>query len=513
MQNTRGLVVGIIIGALIPLLLIALIFSARTLFGGVKRIIAQTTQRQEMPVGWVLHQDPLGFQVAMPPGWVVNTHGAVVQVMSTSQKAGVLVIPVLVKEAMPAEEILRATPSTLNSVFPHAKIVAMKRTEGNQDVVIASLQFQNHGIPGQASLLCAMRDRSGMLYAMGGPTKTYNDLRPQLLTVLQSFQYTTPTVSKPPAPPEPAITFTRFADPNEGAFTVEVPEGWQVSGGLTRRNALDCRNVVHLVSPDGRITVICGDPSLHGFINPMPEYGYGEGRMYPLGSGITDECRSYRTGAQFAYSYARNAFSAGFAHCAISDPHNRPQAAKATNAQYRAYGLPMNYSTGDVTFTGTLDGQPMHGYCFVGVVKASGSMGGGYIWNVDALYGYRAPVQDEAIAKLVFSHMIKTMTINPEWAQRQSKSTMNTAAAEREKSNAFFNAITSAYDYRSHVEDESSRKWSNAMLGQTDVRDPATGDNYKVTSGHNYYFGNGNTVVGNDTGTPPDIDFKPLQEW
>ena len=48
--------------------------------------------------------------------------------------------------------------------------------------------------------------------------------------------------------------------------------------------------------------------------------------------------------------------------------------------------------------------------------------------------------------------------------------------------------IDSTYEYKQAVDDEVYRKWSNATLGQTDVRDPGTGQEYKVESGHNFYW-------------------------
>jgi hypothetical protein len=61
--------------------------------------------------------------------------------------------------------------------------------------------------------------------------------------------------------------------------------------------------------------------------------------------------------------------------------------------------------------------------------------------------------------------------------------------------------------------DDLSRKWSNVILGQTDVVDPETGRTWKVAAGHNYYWYGGDAVAGTDTHTRPEIDFRPLSEW
>jgi hypothetical protein len=53
------------------------------------------------------------------------------------------------------------------------------------------------------------------------------------------------------------------------------------------------------------------------------------------------------------------------------------------------------------------------------------------------------------------------------------------------------------------------------MLGLTDVADPETGETWKATSGHNYYWRKPatDTVVGTDTYERPDTDFSPLKQW
>jgi hypothetical protein len=75
--------------------------------------------------------------------------------------------------------------------------------------------------------------------------------------------------------------------------------------------------------------------------------------------------------------------------------------------------------------------------------------------------------------------------------------------------------IDDAYWKRQAVQDDINRKWSNVILGKTDVIDPVTGETWKVTSGSNYYWRNAgtNTIVGTNTYDRPNINFEPLREW
>src|SRR5689334_16033918 len=84
-----------------------------------------------------------------------------------------------------------------------------------------------------------------------------------ITTVLLTVGLCTAAVAQSKAPPLPSgstphatlasagVRFVPWRDPKEGAFTVSVPEGWQLSGGLYRAAAIDVRPVVEIQSPDG----------------------------------------------------------------------------------------------------------------------------------------------------------------------------------------------------------------------------------------------------------------------
>jgi hypothetical protein len=77
------------------------------------------------------------------------------------------------------------------------------------------------------------------------------------------------------------------------------------------------------------------------------------------------------------------------------------------------------------------------------------------------------------------------------------------------------NIITETYNNREKTMDDLSNKWSNTILGTTDLRDPNTGEVTSVESGSNYYWkDNHDTVWGTQTAESPSpsVDFTPLQE-
>jgi hypothetical protein len=84
----------------------------------------------------------------------------------------------------------------------------------------------------------------------------------------------------------PSVAWTRFADPTESAFMLDVPQGWQVAGGVKRFAPSEARGWVTAVSPDGLTELFLGDPSLPIFTMPNPARGLQEG----------SQCRRCTTG-------------------------------------------------------------------------------------------------------------------------------------------------------------------------------------------------------------------------
>ena len=79
--------------------------------------------------------------------------------------------------------------------------------------------------------------------------------------VFQSFQAWGPYAD---SAAQVSLRYTRWQDPKERAFTVEVPTEWSIEGGTLRPSSLLAQASVNAVSPDGRVDLLIGDArSLH----------------------------------------------------------------------------------------------------------------------------------------------------------------------------------------------------------------------------------------------------------
>ncbi len=128
-------------------------------------------------------------------------------------------------------------------------------------------------------------------------------------TIMSSIKYNpqqsgSKDVDQPMAPETSTFNgFTKFTDPSENSFTVDVPSGWKVDGGLTRYGALDVRPWVKAVSPDNLITAFIGD----GKISPctMPT-GTLSALGFRVGSNYNGTLiQPYMPARQFAETYAK----------------------------------------------------------------------------------------------------------------------------------------------------------------------------------------------------------------
>ena len=80
----------------------------------------------------------------------------------------------------------------------------------------------------------------------------------------------------------PVVMFTTWRDPREGAFTLSVPQGWEVSGGAMRRSAVDITHVVRAGTPEGRVQIFINDADIvaHEVPNQLTAMaGLREGQM------------------------------------------------------------------------------------------------------------------------------------------------------------------------------------------------------------------------------------------
>ncbi|HZU30734.1 MAG TPA: hypothetical protein VFB79_06435 [Candidatus Angelobacter sp.] len=314
------------------------------------------------------------------------------------------------------------------------------------------------------------------------------------------------------------LMFAPWHDPKEDAFTLNVPQGWQVSGGTVRDSAMDPRHVVRAVSPDG-IQILLSDPTLIPRETPNPMFSYGgirEGQVIRGAWGGPLLVARYQGGEQFAQSYIRGTLCR---QPQISSSSTLADATRQLNQQAMAYGravgAPTQASVGEASF---------HCGAQVGYVRASTVVGGppngAQVWGVLELSGFVVTDASKAsFARYVLNNVVSSLQMNPEWLARQAQLThdvtgsvtrsqqqMAGVIAQHAREEARSNQIDvmSGWEKNNKVHDAAMQNGSDARRGTMTASDPIQGDR-TVSNQYNYVWTRPDgSIAGTNTTTPPD---------
>jgi hypothetical protein len=318
----------------------------------------------------------------------------------------------------------------------------------------------------------------------------------------------------------PGLTFERFVDPRENAFSAEVPKGWKHSGGLFRFAPVDPRGALDSTSPAGDIRVSCGDADLPPFTLPnqmLAMTGYREGSWYSPGYGVRMLVRRYQPGAAFAEDYVRAKLAPqiGCSGLTITGRAPRPDLTQSINALYAqlgAMGQSVREDAGEVWFACTRNGQPWKGYYLVTTLISSGAGGG--VWHAEHVLGYAAAQGQVGLAQAAMLHLAVSMQVNPEWARMQQGVTMATSQIVAKTNEQISSTIRKTFENTWRTEDEIFRKDTDARRGVTEVLDFETGESWTVENRSRYYWHKpgSDAIVGTETYDRPGVGYEPLRE-
>ena len=100
-----------------------------------------------------------------------------------------------------------------------------------------------------------------------------------------------------------SLSSTNFVDPFENAFSMVVPLGWRVTGGLLRHSPIDPSICMRLVSPEMRTLIILGDPQVRLYTTPQRSFLGGPSQ--PEGGAVRNYLLRRRLRPQLRARHAR----------------------------------------------------------------------------------------------------------------------------------------------------------------------------------------------------------------
>jgi len=235
---------------------------------------------QSVPPGWFVHYRPGGeLFVPHPRGWQVQEqeNGSFLVFLAGDDgvaQALVYVKPQLLHPGRNITDVLGLLPREEAALFPGARI-SVREADVRTGAVIGELRFSVKGQPYRGTaLVISSRGDHGTLFVISAAEGAWSAQRQTMAGILRGFAYM-PPAGATNARPQPALPAMQpWRDPNEGAFTVPVPQGWQVQGGLMRLGLTYAPEIL-VASPDNTLQLRLGDPSLPVFAIPYDVPGIG----------------------------------------------------------------------------------------------------------------------------------------------------------------------------------------------------------------------------------------------
>ena len=248
------------------------------------------------------------------------------------------------------------------------------------------------------TLVCGCNSQSGMPGAAG------------LSSAATAGSPSTKAVASPSL--SASSSWTAFQDPIEHAFSLQVPSGWKITGGLYRYGPLDPRAMVDMVSPDGKTDIRFGDyhvPTFATLSATMRQLGWREGHPYSPRNMAQQIVANYRPGWVFADLYGQGRFSPGCTRLNL-------KSMRKANPVHPS-GPHMTTTAGEVVYTCDSSSGPKVAYVFAETQLTE--MQGIGNWGVPWLYSFITPTDQANEAMKTALQALASLEVNPEWEYRQ----------------------------------------------------------------------------------------------
>jgi len=433
-----------------------------------------------------------GFRVNLPPGWQasVGQDGAVVA-RSGDGSSAVVIAPALGAGSASAADWLRQHgAAAIGAYLKNPRIQNIAPSPGGDSMALASVDFDGTGGEGHAAAGCFLPGGgTGTLYLIAAPKALFSQERSNMVHVLQSFSFNgEPSQQASAGSGGPgSIHYTSFTDPREGAFTVDVPEGWKVDGGLIRLTAWEYRILLRAVSPDGATMIRLFDPDFGTFTTPtrlMAIAGLLEGMTYtPYGNRWP--IQHYLTGSEFAQQYteklARDFEASGVE---IKDVSPLPQWDKSGTA----LGSMWRITGGQAAFACQRNGRAYSGWVAAATQEGSIPSTEGALWYVRGLMAFLAPTDQASSADQIARHMFSSFHMTDRWMASQSNTAAKNGGIVNDAAQRIGQISIDGYWARKGMQDESAQRFDEMVRGVVRLRDPNTGEEMEGVAGKNYYY-------------------------
>lgn len=291
----------------------------------------------------------------------------------------------------------------------------------------------------------------------------------------------------------PADGFVKWTEPKEKAFSLEVPKGWTIRGGVTRPGKTDTRQYVQAESPQKDAMIQLGDPSLPQFCtlgSLDQQFGFHEGQARNVLGNFTQVYMHFMPATEFNRLYIEKGLSSVIKNIQVDGEQDMPQVAQQMTAQAAKNapaGIRPLYSVGMTQFKGISreTGKPVAGAVMTMTQLTNANSGEyGSIWTaMPIIVGGVSDQNEQQRVKFVVTaaaHMMQTRRMDPVWNQkeqaRESKVTQEAVARNKRETQIAIARIQDA-GARSRAMSRSSDDARQASMNSYWRRNAARAEN------------------------------------
>jgi hypothetical protein len=313
------------------------------------------------------------------------------------------------------------------------------------------------------------------------------------------------------APAQASIAYMQWNDPVEGAFSVLLPRGWQVTGGTQRTTRVEPHYVVRAQSPGGGVQLFMDDPRIA--IRQVPNGFYArEGTAIPSAWGGKLLVERYRPAPQAAQEYVQKAvcpsatqFQGGII------PGQTEDLNRQFGAIARSEGKQIHVDVGELSFR---CGE-QNGYVYAITLQAWQPGGPVSLWLIYRVAGFLTRPAEGATAAAAIHRMLGSFQMNQQWLENFARECNDTAGNVIRESNAITQstiARAKAQDAAEQAQFASWKKNSDASFNAIEKGERAsTGIN--DGNGHDYNAQLNQKSVCNSVGDCQTVDANVTNWW
>jgi hypothetical protein len=307
------------------------------------------------------------------------------------------------------------------------------------------------------------------------------------------------------------VKWISYTDPAEASFSMDVPYGWQIQGGMYRFGYFDVRWMMNIRSLDGKVILRIDDANVPPYAIPGPSTGT-VGQTYFRPQQFQMLIEDYHEAQSYAAAYAKHRFSSV---CKTLTPRQVDWTPTMPQA-WRGHAADSNKVT-EATLSyacTTSDGARI-----VTVFARSTLHTGSHYanWIVDPLISVITAPDRATLAHSMVEHMIGTWQENPKWTEYQSQMVqqglnqirgnfnqfMQQMQAYHRTREAAMNQQVARYQSEQNNQAQQVSNWGQTLTGLTKLSDPNTGTQFQAFTGpKSNYYTNGNGVNINSDVSP-----------